>query len=476
MSEQAVAQDLQAQFDTMRAAQLAGGIPSAELRKQRLQKCIELLVDNQDALADALDKDYGGRSPYLTLMSEVMIPVGHCKQAIKNLDKWMKPERRSAPVPMGLFGSRAKLVYQPKGVVGVMSPWNFPLAMVFNPLCNALAAGNRVMIKMSEFNPLTAELVQELIAKYFSPDEVVVITGGPEVGAAFCELPLNHILFTGASGIGRMVMASAAKNLTPVTLELGGKSPVIVSDSADIAKTAETIMIGKTNNSGQACVSPDYVFVPEKDLETFIEASRKMFQSLYPSIAGNGDLATVINDRHYDRIKGYLDEAQQAGVRVENLGGDATESDDRRLAVRLVVNPGEDLAIMQEEIFGPAMIVKTYTDLPACVAYINSRPSPLALYYFGKDKDQQQWVLDNTLSGGVSINETMMHVACDDLPFGGVGNSGMGNYHGREGFKTFSHARGVFTQGWVNLAKLAGTLPPYKGEKLKKMLAGQIKK
>ncbi|MEM7412363.1 MAG: coniferyl aldehyde dehydrogenase [Myxococcota bacterium] len=470
-----VEETLRAKLETMRAAQRASGIPTAAVRKERLQKCVDLLVDNQDAIVKALDADYAGRPEPLTLMSEVMMPINHLKDALKKLDTWMKPERRKVQFPLGLFGARAELRYQPKGVVGIMSPWNFPIAMIVNPLTTALAAGNRVMIKPSEFNPATAELLAEIFPKYFAEDEIAVITGGPEVGAAFSALPLNHILFTGATTIGRKVMEAASANLTPVTLELGGKSPTIVSRSADIVATAERIAFGKCNNAGQVCLSPDYVFVPRESVDTFVETCRESFRAQYPTVLGNPDYTAVINDRHYARIRMYLEEIRESGARLENLGTEEPKEGDRRIPIHIVVDPGEELAVMNDEIFGPVMIVKSYDRVEDCIDYINDRPTPLGLYYFGKDHAEQEQVLNQTLSGGVTINDVIMHVSCVDLPFGGVGDSGLGNYHGREGFKTFSHARGVFTDGKLNLAKLAGLMPPYT-EKTKQRLGSQIKK
>lgn len=467
---------MQLQLQRLRKAQRSHGVPDANTRKDRLQRCIDLLVENQDVLANTLDEDYGGRSPYLTKMSDVLQPVGHLKHAIKHLDKWMKPEKRPAAFPMGLLGGRARIEYKPLGVVGIMSPWNFPMAMIFHPLANALAAGNRAMIKPSEYNPKTALLLEQLFAQYFTEDEIAVVNGGPEAGGAFAALELDHILFTGATSIGRMVMQAAAKNLTPVTLELGGKSPTIIGDSANIAKSADLITAGKTMNSGQVCLSPDYVFVPEAELEAFISAARDTFTSLYPTVAGNSDYVTVVNDRHYQRITGYIEEAREAGCRVEALSSDAYTPDERRIPLHLVVDPAEDLRVMQDEIFGPIMIIKPYRKLQECLDYIADHPHPLGLYYFGDDKLEQRYVLDNTQSGGVTINDVIMHISNIDLPFGGVGQSGMGNYQGREGFKTFSHARSVYTQGKVNLPKLAGTLPPYNATKLDKLFAGQIKK
>ena len=475
MNSPDIAAQLQMQFSQMKQKQLADGIPDAAMRKDRLQRCIDLLVDNREALAQALDEDFGGRSPNLSQMSEVMQGLAHYKHAMKNIEKWMKVEKRPAPFPMGLMGSRTEIRYQPKGVIGIMSPWNFPVAMVFNPLCNALAAGNRAMVKPSEFNPKTAELIRTLIEKYFSPDEVYVITGGAEVGAAFCSVPFDHLLFTGATSIGQKVMEAAAKNLTPVTLELGGKSPIIIDKDYPIELAAERIISGKGMNAGQVCISPDYVFVPEAGLEAFISTCRENFVAQFPTVIGNPDYTAVVNDRHYARISGYIDEAKAAGVRVEAMGSEPLTEGDRRIPIHIIVNPADELRCMQDEIFGPVMVVKTYNSEQDCIDYINARPSPLAFYYFSNDKAKQDRVLNQTLSGGVTINNVTMHVSAYDLPFGGVGQSGIGHYHGIEGFKTFSHARGVFRQGKIDLAKLAGTLPPYT-DKVKKMLDSQIKK
>lgn len=466
---------IEAQYIHMKQVQLREGIPSAAVRKDRLQRCINLLVDHKDELSKALEQDFGGRSPNLTQLSEIMQGTGHYKHALKHVEKYMKAEKRSAPFPIGLLGSRAELHYQPKGVVGIMSPWNFPIAMVFVPLCNAITAGNRAIIKPSEFNPATAELIKTLIEQTFSSDEVAVFTGGAEVGAAFSAVPFDHLFFTGASSIGQKVMEAAAKNLTPVTLELGGKSPALIDAAYPIELAAERIISGKGMNAGQVCISPDYVFVPEQGLEAFITTSREIFASQFATVMGNPDYTAVVNDRHYARLVSYLEEARAAGVRIEPLCDEALVAGDRRIPITLVINPSDELRIMKDEIFGPLMVIKTYSNEQDCIDFINERPSPLAFYYFGEDKQKQQQMLDQTLSGGVTINNVTMHVSCYDLPFGGVGNSGMGSYHGIEGFKTFSHGRSVFRQGKLDLAKLAGTLPPY-GEKVKKVLASQIKK
>ena len=460
-----------------RAFQLEGHVEYGT-RIDRLDRAIALLVDNQPAICAALTADYGCRSPYMTRMSELMTSVGNLKYVKKHLKAWMKPEKRSAPVPMNLFGARAQVYYQPKGVVGNMTPWNIPVGMVFSPLADMLGAGNRVMVKPSEFTPVTSALTEELITRYFDRTEVGVVTGGPETGAAFASLPFDHLLFTGATSIGRMVMRAAAENLTPVTLELGGKSPVFVGISADIAEAADKIISGKLQNAGQLCISPDYAFVPEARMEAFLEAARRVFTAQFPTVMLNPDYNSMINARHYERVLSAIEEARAAGARVIELNPTQEDWSDRatrKIPLHIVIDPPEDCRLMQEEIFGPVLVVRGYRDIERSIAYVNARPRPLALYYFGRDEAERECVLRQTISGGAAVNNVLMHFACDDLPFGGVGASGSGHYHGFDGFRTFSHAKAVYREGYVNLPKLAGTLPPF-GPKLAKMLDSQIKR
>lgn len=473
-----VKNSLLALLERQRKAFNTEGEVAYETRIDRLDRCIALLVDHQKEICEAVNQDFGCRSRHVTLMTDIFTSVSTLKFAKKNLKKWMKPEKRRAPVPMNLFGAKSTIKYQPKGVIGIMTPWNVPVNMIFSPLADALAAGNRVIIKPSEFTPATGELMKELFARYFEDSEIAVVTGGPEVGAAFSSLPLDHIIFTGATSIGKMVMKAAAENLTPVTLELGGKSPVVVSESIKISDAAETIITGKSMNCGQLCISPDYCFVPASHLEAFITTCKESIEQMYPTLLNNPDYVALINERHYDRIKKIIDDAREKGARIIELNPAGESWDDRsihKIPLHLVIDPTDDMLCMQDEIFGPILSIKPYRKLDDCIQYINKRARPLALYYFGKNIDEQEHVLSNTISGGVSVNDIAMHFACDDMPFGGVGPSGMGNYHGFEGFKTFSHAKAVFKQGFVNLAKLAGTLPPY-SDKVDKMMAGQIKK
>jgi coniferyl-aldehyde dehydrogenase len=470
--------ELQAILHNQRNAFRAEGPVALETRIDRIDRCIALLVDNQDAICEAVNQDFGCRSKYVTLMTDIMNSVGSLKFVKKNLKKWMKPEKRTPFMPMNFLGAKAFIHYQPKGVVGIMTPWNVPVNMIFSPLADVLGAGNRAMIKPSEYTPNTARVVERLFQQYFEESEVAVVTGGPEVGAAFSALPLDHIIFTGATTIGRLVMKAAAENMVPITLELGGKSPVVVSSDCDINVAAERIITGKAMNGGQLCVSPDYCFVPQSKVEAFIRRCREVIAEQFPTVQGNPDFVSCINERHYDRVKGYIEEARENGARIVPLcpEGEAFSSrEEHKIALHLIVDPTDSLTCMQDEIFGAVLNVKAYSDLDAVIDFINARERPLALYYFGNDKAEQQRVIRETISGGVSVNAVTMHVACDDLPFGGIGHSGIGNYRGRDGFRTFSHARSVYLEGFVDMAKLAGTLPPY-GQKIDKMLSSQIKK
>ena len=451
------AEELPTILQNMRAAFAAEGSASHAVRIDRLDRCLALLVDHQDAICDALDTDFGGRSRHVTRMTDLLTSIGAIKFAKKNIKKWMRPERRRAPFPMNVLGARAELHYQAKGVIGIMSPWNVPVNTVFGPLADALGAGNRAIIKPSEFAPHTASLLKKLIAEYFDANEVTVVTGDADVGAAFSALPFDHLIFTGAGPIGKLVMKAASQHLTPVTLELGGKSPVVVSHDADINDIAEKIMTGKAMNSGQLCINADYCFIPAGKMDQFISQCEKTVAEQYPTIMDNPDYVALINERNYDRISGYLDDAERKGAKIIALnpaGEDWRDREKHKIPLHLVIDPSDDMLVMQEELFGPILPIIPINSLDEGLEYINDRPSPLALYYFGNDKQKQQKVLDNTISGGVTINNVTVHVGCVDAPFGGVGNSGMGSYHGREGFKTFSHGRTVFYQGKLDLAKI----------------------
>ncbi|MBM4203473.1 MAG: coniferyl aldehyde dehydrogenase [Gammaproteobacteria bacterium] len=469
---------MQAALDGMRKSWLAEGEVTHAVRHDRIERAISLLMDYKDRLVDAMCADFGHRSRTQSLFTDVAASVGPLRHAQKNLKHWMKPEKRKAgPFPLNLLGAKARIEYQPLGVVGVISPWNFPVNLTFTPLAGILAAGNRVMIKPSEYTPATSALLAEMFAATFDRNEISVFTGGPQTGADFAGLPFDHLLFTGATSVGRHVMRAAAEYLVPVTLELGGKSPVVVGRSADIEKTAEAIMAGKMMNAGQICLAPDYVFVPDERVEDFVAATRKSVGKMFPTLLDNDDYTSVINQRHYDRIQGYVEEARTRGARVEEINPaneDFRQQPYHKIPPTLIINPADDLAVMQDEIFGPVMPVKSYRKVEETIDFINDRPRPLGLYYFGQDDAEEHRVLAHTTSGGVTVNDVVMHVAQEDLPFGGVGPSGMGSYHGIDGFRRFSHARSIFTQSRIDVAALAGLRPPY-SEKTLKSIAMQMK-
>ncbi|MDH4566008.1 coniferyl aldehyde dehydrogenase [Pseudomonas sp. BN414] len=453
---------LESLFQRQREAFRANPMPSAAQRIQWLKALRDLLFTEQDALIAAISQDFSNRSADETLLAEIMPSLQGIHYASKRIRKWMKPSRRS--VGMAFQPASAKVVYQPLGVVGVIVPWNYPLFLAIGPLVGALAAGNRVMIKMSESTPATAQLLQDLLARVFPEDLVAVVQGEAEVGVAFSRQPFDHLLFTGATSIGKHVMRAAAENLTPVTLELGGKSPAIVSADVPLTDAAERIAFGKTMNAGQTCVAPDYVLVPEDRVDGFVEAYRQAVKGFYPQLTDNPDYTAIINDRQLGRLKGYLTDAEAKGARLVPL---FPEAQGRRLPHTVVLGATDDMKLMQEEIFGPLLPIVPYRAIDDAFAYINDRPRPLALYYFGYGKAEQQRVLHETHSGGVCLNDTLLHVAQDDMPFGGIGPSGMGHYHGHEGFLTFSKAKAVFIKQRFNAAKLI--YPPY-GKAIQKLV------
>ncbi len=466
-------QDLSSLLAQQKSAFASAGSVSADTRRQRLQQVIDLLVQNHEALTTAIDLDFGGRPAGFSLMNDVLGALASLKYARDHLQEWMQDEPREMFSPYDQLGARAWVMHQPKGTVGILGTWNAPLYTLFSPLASALAAGNRAILKPSEVVPRTAELVARLCAEYLDPLVVAVVNGGPELGEAFSSQPFNHLVFTGSTAIGRLVMGNAAKNLVPVTLELGGKSPVIVSRTADLNKTAFSIAAGKICNGGQVCINPDLVYVPTAQLESFLDTLRSVYRDLNPTVAGNPDVVAVVNQRHLDRVEDLIEDAQVRGARIECLPEPlAVDTQDRRRPLRVVIDPAPDSLIMHEEIFGPAMVVLSYDDLDQVIAEINGRPRPLALYYFGEDAQEQRHVLEHTLSGGVTLNDVMMHAALHDAPFGGVGASGMGHYHGREGFLEFSHMRTVFKASAHDPRREWGLLPPYGEHYLAAMLAG----
>jgi coniferyl-aldehyde dehydrogenase len=466
-------------LEAQRADFLKEGPVSAATRIDRLDRGIDALVRYADTLAEALNSDFSCRPREVTLLTDVGASVVPMKHAKKHLRKWMKPEKRPTGFPLNLMGGRSRIEYQPLGVAGIIAPWNFPVSMVFAPMSGALAAGNRIMIKPSEFTPATSEVLKTMMEDVYDPKEVVLFTGGPEVGQAFSNLPLDHLLFTGATSVARHIMAAASRNLVPVTLELGGKSPVIISRTADLEKSLGRIMMGKTLNAGQICLAPDYLLVPEEKLHEVITLAQNAVAAMYPSLLDNDQYTSVINERHFQRLQGYLVEAQERGVKtiaINPAGEDFSQQQGTyKIPPTLIPEPPEDSKVLQEEIFGPLLPIRTYREFSETIDYINSQPRPLAAYYFGEDANEQTAVETRTTSGGICINDVIMHIGQEDLPFGGVGPSGMGSYHGIEGFRTFSHAKSIYRQTKLNFAKLGGLLPPY-GSATEKSIKMQVKK
>ena len=437
---------------------ISEGHVSAEVRIDRLNRGVAAIAKHQDRLVEALNTDFSCRPRELSMLTDIAGSIMPLKTAAKHVRKYMKPEKRKTLFPMNLLGGRSRIEYQPLGVVGILSPWNFPVNLTFGPLADILAAGNRAIIKPSEFTPTVSDVMAELVREAYDEKEVAVFTGGPEVGAAFTALPFDHMIFTGATSIARHVMAAAAKNLVPVTLELGGKSPVLISRSADIKKAVSRIMLGKTMNAGQICLAPDYLMVPEEKLDEVVEEIQSIVAEMFPTLLDNPEYTSVVNDRHYQRLQENLADARSKGgeiIEVNPAGEDfSNQQGTQKIPPTLVKNPSEDMRILEEEIFGPLLAIKTYNDFNETINYVNSKPRPLAVYYFGEDATEERNVLDRTTSGGVCLNDVIMHIMQEDLPFGGVGPAGMGSYHGYDGFKTFSHAKGIYKQSKFDIAGL----------------------
>jgi coniferyl-aldehyde dehydrogenase len=452
------AQELSATLERQRQAFLQAGPPTLDERRADLARLKAAIRDKAEALARVISEDFGHRSRHETLLAEIFTALSGIRHADKHLGQWMRPKRVS--VSAELLPGRARILYQPLGVVGIISPWNYPFQLAIMPLIAALAAGNRVMLKPSELTPRTADFIAEFLAGLFPSDKVATVLGGAEIGAAFARLPFDHLFYTGSTAVGRLVMQAAAETLTPVTLELGGKSPCILGEDAVLSDAVESIFYGKLLNAGQTCIAPDYVLLPEAKREAFIAEAQRAVKKFYPRLAANRDYTSIVNERQYQRLRRYLDEAKAKGARIVELNpAEEPLEESRKLAPTLVIEPGDDLALMREEIFGPVLPVRTYRRLGDAIDYVNRHPRPLALYYFGEDAEKRDTVLARTISGGVSVNATLMHVVVENLPFGGVGASGIGAYHGEIGFQTFSHRKGVFLQSRFNGAFLLR--PPF---------------
>jgi coniferyl-aldehyde dehydrogenase len=437
-----------------RDAFLGDGPPGLDARRQRLRRLRAAVLAHRTDIEAAVSADFGNRSRHETGIMELMGVVQSIDYLLRHLRRFMRRERRH--VGLAYRSGSAYVEYQPVGVVGIMAPWNYPFSLTMIPLATAIAAGNRAMIKPSELTPRTSALIARMLADVFPASEVAVVLGGAELGAAFSALPFDHLLFTGSTQVGRKVMRAASEHLVPVTLELGGKSPAVVARGQVSARTVQSLVFGKLSNAGQTCVAPDYALVHEDDLERFIVLYRQTVRAFYPNGPADPDYTSIISERHHARLVALLQDAREQGARVIEAGScpEAAATRPRTLAPMLVVDVTDGMAIMDEEIFGPILPVRTYRSMGEVITYVNARPRPLALYYFGPKDDDCKQLLARTTSGNVGINHTLMHVAQDDLPFGGVGASGMGAYHGIEGFRALSHARGVYEQGRWNPARL----------------------
>lgn len=440
-------------LNSLKRAHLKHGPASAALRRDRLLRAVQLLSENCIALTAAIAADFGHRSAYQTLLADVMSSIGALKFAAEHVEQWMQAE----VVDASAEGMQTWIQQQPLGVVGIISPWNFPLNLAFGPLAGIFAAGNTAMLKPSELTPHTSELLAELVVRYFEPHELVVVLGDAEVGQAFSALPFDHLVFTGSSTVGKHIMRAAAENLVPVTLELGGKSPVVIAEDADIQQAAQRIMTVKTFNAGQICVSPDYVLIADAQVDGFIEAAQQFISESFPKVQHNDDYTSIISPRHYERLLVLLSDARSRGAEIISLAPEGEpdfDANTRKIAPHLILNVMDEMLIMQEEIFGPLLPVKTYQQFEETIDYINAHPRPLAAYYFGQDKAQQQHFAMHTTSGALVINDVMTHASIDTLPFGGVGASGMGAYHGIHGFRRFTHAKAVVLQSMDGASNL----------------------
>ncbi|HUX91351.1 MAG TPA: coniferyl aldehyde dehydrogenase [Gallionellaceae bacterium] len=446
-------------FALQRAAYASLPMPSLEQRKQMLTLLKALLIEHKDAIAAAVDADFTARSAEETMLAEIMPCVQNIDYTLGHLRRWMRPDKRN--VGLHFLPASACVVYQPLGVVGIIVPFNYPVNLAIVPLVAALAAGNRAMIKMSEFTPRTADLLRDILRKGFGEEQVAVVTGDADTGAAFSRLSFDHLLFTGSTAIGRHVMRAAAENLTPVTLELGGKSPAIIADDIPLTDIIDRLCFAKSLNAGQTCVAPDYVMIPRSKLEPFMQLYKATFNRMFPTINSNPDYTSVINAHTLQRLQDWLKDAAAKGARIEKTSDESISDGSFRMPLHLVTDVTAEMKIMQQELFGPILPVIPYDSIEAAVSYVNQRPRPLALYLFSYDRALQEYISCHTHAGSMCINEALLQVGVDDLPLGGIGPSGMGQYHGHEGFLTMSNAKAIMRKGRINSMK--PIYPPYGG-------------
>ena len=458
IDNQEPAEILQALFAEQKKAFSENPFPCAKTRIQALKKLKSVVLENQDSFCHAISEDFSGRSADETRIAEIMTSVECINMAIKNVTKWMRPSKRKVG-PL-FMPANNQVFYQPLGVIGIIVPWNYPLFLAVGPLVTALSAGNRAMIKMSEFTPNFNKVLISALGEAFPPQELAIIEGEADIAAQFSALPFDHILFTGSTAVGKHVMRAASQNLTPVTLELGGKSPAIIAPEADMKAAAERICFGKSMNSGQTCIAPDYVLIPAGREQEFMTVYKTIFSKMYPSLKDNPDYTAIINPRQHQRLQDLLEDAEKHGATLTTINpAEEDFTGTRKMPLTLIEHASDDSAIMQEELFGPLLPLVSYQGMDEAINYVNARPRPLALYLFSYNKAEQEKVLRETHSGGVTINNTLVHIAQEDMPFGGIGPSGMGHYHGHEGFLTLSATKSVHRIGKLNSGKLA--YPPY---------------
>jgi len=451
---------LYASLERQRSAMQAEPYPDARVREDRVRRALNAILVNEKRIIEATQEDFGKRPELTVLQADLMFPIGGLRHALRHVARWMRPEKRKPDFPFNLLGARTYIYYQPLGVVGVMSPWNLPFGLAYAPLAGILAAGNRAMIKPSELTPHTSAIVAEITAKAFAPEEVTVVQGGVDVASRFAALPFDHLIFTGGAPIARHVMRAAADRLTPVTLELGGKGPVIIARGGDLEAVAAKVVAVKLANAGQACIGIDHIRVHRSDRDAFVAAVKRKMAEFYPNFAGNPDVCHVFLEKQRRHLARLVEDADRRGVQVDILGGGdiARLADDPNFPLVLLIDPPADSEAMQVEIFGPVLPIVSYDTLEEAAQQIRSGERPLALYFFGGSKQEQEYILRNTWAGGVTFDDVMLHALMQDLPFGGVGESGMGRYGGHAGFKTFSNGKSVAHPPRLNLMKMN---PPY---------------
>ncbi|MBQ4799076.1 coniferyl aldehyde dehydrogenase [Pseudoalteromonas sp. MMG006] len=442
------AQPLTSQFDELQQSFNKTPYLAVNKRIAVLKTLRARIVEREQQLVDAVSKDFGYRTAFDTLLGDILPTVQTLAHIIKKLPKWAKPSNRS--VGLSLWPSKVSVNYQPKGVVGIIAPWNYPIQLALVPVLTAIAAGNKVMLKLSEFTPHTNAVIEQIF-KDDMQAHCKIIQGGSDVATQFSSLPFAHILFTGSTSVGKLVMASASRNLTPVTLELGGKSPVIITQNADIKKAAQALLFGKMANAGQICVAPDYVFVPKALEHQLIQQLCELYKKHFKDGVEGKNLTSIISDAHYKRLSSYLEQAQALGANIiKPLDQNQQDAEKHRMGLHLVTQVTDEMNLMQDELFGPILPIMSYETLDSAIDYIKANHHPLALYILGQDKEAQDYIMKQTLSGTVAVNDTLVQVTADDVPFGGVGHSGMGHYHGVEGFLTFSHAKNTLVSGSFN--------------------------